>query len=93
MAFKKGQSGNPDGRPKGSENKVNKDLKEKIKRLFENYTGEQMLEDLLELDAKDRLMIMGKLADFIAPRLKSTEFKGTVNKEIYELIHTDEPKV
>lgn len=43
MAFKKGASGNPHGRPPGAENKVNKALKDMILQALANVGGEKYL--------------------------------------------------
>ena len=46
MPFEKGKSGNPNGRPKGSKNKIAKQLKEDIFQAYENLGGVDYLQDL-----------------------------------------------
>ena len=44
MSFKKGQSGNPRGRPKGIRNKIPTSLKEDILEVYQNLGGKAGLE-------------------------------------------------
>lgn len=44
MAFKKGQSGNPKGRPKGAQNKLTKTFKELIEGTLESLGPDHLLE-------------------------------------------------
>ena len=48
MAFRKGKSGNPDGRKKGSKNKITKDLKAAYLEAFDKRGGVQGLLDWAE---------------------------------------------
>ena len=76
MPFKPGQSGNANGRPKGSKNKPTQ-FKEFVKQLlFDNY--DQIKEDIKELEPKDRVMLLSKLAAFAEPTLRSVESKTEV---------------
>ena len=54
MAQKKGQTGNPNGRPKGSQNRVTTELKNWINKLIDD-NKEQFESDLSVLEPKDRL--------------------------------------
>ena len=74
MAFKKGESGNPKGRVKGSENKTTKEIKEILNHaLFGD--AQSIIDDLDELNPKDRLIIKAKFASFILPTMKAVEAK------------------
>ena len=76
MAFKKGESGNPKGRVKGSENKTTKEIKEILNHaLFGN--PQSIIDDLEELNPKDRLNIKAQFAKFILPSLKAVDAKVT----------------
>ena len=72
--FKKGVSGNPKGKPKGALNKTTKEMKEILnKALFGD--AQSIIDDLDQLDPKDRLMIKAKFAPFILPSMKAVEAK------------------
>ncbi len=68
----KGQTNNPNGRPKGIPNKVNKDLKSRIAQIVEN--GFETIEtDLKALEAKDRLNAYLKLLEYILPKQRESK--------------------
>ena len=72
--FKKGESGNPKGRAKGTLNKTTTEMKEILnKALFGD--AQSIIDDLDELNPKDRLMIKAKFAPFILPSMKAVEAK------------------
>jgi len=68
--FKTGQSGNPQGRPKGATNVITKELRAKLKNLidaeFESLPG--LLSDL---EPKDRLDMIVRLLPFAMPKVES----------------------
>lgn len=66
MAQKKGQTGNPNGRPKGKPNKVTAEMKEKI-QLFVESNFETIQKDFDNVDAKDRLIIFERLLKYVIP--------------------------
>lgn len=91
MKFQKGQSGNPNGRPKGSENKVSSTVKEKIEQLLEGYPIEKMQEDLNSLkNPKDRLNIALSLMEFITPKMARTELQTDFENKIIEVGFDDD---
>ncbi|MGQ8336871.1 DUF5681 domain-containing protein [Sunxiuqinia sp. A32] len=72
--FKKGESGNPGGRPKGSKNKATENLRDVISGVLSKEMTPTKLKNILtKLEPKDRLSYMIKLADFVLPRLKQTD--------------------
>lgn len=76
MAFTKGRSGNPAGRPNGAKDKATKEIRERIKEILDNnFTAAKIDEVLAEMDGKDKLMFLTKLLDYSLPKLKSTELK------------------
>ena len=48
MPFKPGQSGNPNGKPKGSQNRDLKPIRERFTQLLDGYSLEAMRADLAE---------------------------------------------
>lgn len=66
MPFKKGQTGNPQGRPIGSQNNVTTDVKEFIKT-FLNDNLNTLQSDFNNLESKDRLYFVEKLLKYVIP--------------------------
>lgn len=76
MAQLKGHTGNPNGRPKGTPNKVTSTIRNWIVELI-NDNREQIQKDLQLLDPKDRLSFIEKLLPYILPKVvQADEVEG-----------------
>jgi len=86
MGFKKGHSGNPEGKPKGAKNKVTIALKERVTLLIEN-NFEKIEADINKLEPKERVQAIIKLMEFVIPRQFKQDGKLDVDfpneKKIY----------
>jgi hypothetical protein len=71
--YKKGESGNPQGRPKGAKNKTTEGLRNKVIDLIDdNY--EQIKKDLAQLQPKERLRFWTDFLKFVLPeKMENTE--------------------
>jgi len=81
MPFKKGVSGNPNGRPKKSVNKITKDMKQSFGYLVDSNLKD-FQKDLNKMKPKDKWELLLKLSDKLLPNLKSVESKveNTIQK-------------
>jgi hypothetical protein len=90
MAFEKGISGNPEGRPKGAVNRTSQQLREMISGfLEENF--EKVVSDFGELKPKDRVKLYCDLLQYGLPRLQAvqieTEFDRLPDDQLEDLIN------
>lgn len=89
MAFEKGQSGNPGGRPKGAGNKVTNQLRETITAfLDENF--EKVKQDFDMLKPTERIRMYIELLQFGVPKLQSvhleTEYDHLSDDQLDQII-------
>ena len=75
MPFKKGESGNKDGRPKGVANKSTSKVRDAFALLLEDNLP-KLRQDLESLKPDQRVRLLLDLAKYVVPQLKSTEIKG-----------------
>jgi len=80
----KGKTGNPNGRPKGVQNKVSGELKVWVQKLLDE--NRQTFEsDLKNIDPVQRLQILEKMLNYCVPRLQSISIEEQVKAEYSEL--------
>ena len=75
MKFKKGQSGNPHGRPKGAKNKTTEYLYRQVSSLIENNWA-RLQADIESLEPKERVRFIASLLTFVLPKPKPIEEKN-----------------
>jgi hypothetical protein len=85
--FKAGQSGNPNGRPKGVGNRTTTEIREHFQNLVSENLG-QLSDDLKELEPMQRLKIIIELSKFVVPILKATDLNlnGKEDGDFKEII-------
>lgn len=72
MAFKKGKSGNPSGRPPGAKDKKSEKIRKWLLDIVENRRS-MIADDLDAVDPVTRLNFIAKILPYVAPRLASVE--------------------
>ena len=75
----KGKTNNPNGRPKGSPNKVSTDLRKWINQFIED-NRQQIKRDWKTLEPKDRIMLFEKLLKYTLPTLQATSITTDLSK-------------
>lgn len=70
--FKKGQSGNPGGRPKGTPNKTTTDLRAAVTS-FLNANWSRVQKEFDQLEAKDKLQFIDKMLAYSLPKLQAVQ--------------------
>ena len=87
----KGQTNNPNGRPKGIPNKVTTDLREWITNFLEN-NREQIQQDWKGLEPKDRIVLFEKLLKYALPTLQATslitDFERLTDEQLDDVIES-----
>ena len=75
MAFKKGQSGNPSGRPKGSVDKDTRRIREAYQMLVENNLENLSgwLSNLGDESPEKAFSVILKMSEYLVPKLSRTE--------------------
>ena len=72
--YKKGECGNPNGRPQGSPNRVTRDLRKSITNFLEGRFDE-VVKTWEKLSDRDKVSFYRDLLQYSVPRLQSTELK------------------
>ncbi len=79
MPFDKGQSGNPEGRPKGTINKTSAQLRETI-TLFLDQNFERIVKDFARLKPRDRVKFYCDLLQYSVPKLQAMQLETEFDK-------------
>jgi len=81
----KGSTNNPNGRPKGTPNKLTAKTREKIAEALESGL-ETFADDLKQLAPKDRLNVLAKFAAFVVPKPKPEDDSDSLPLVVPEII-------
>ena len=84
--FKPGESGNPNGRPKGAPNKTTKEIREAYQNLVEmNLDNMTMwLQEVAMVDPEKAMDLMLKLSEYIIPKLARQEVVGNDGSDLFK---------
>jgi len=85
--FTKGQSGNPNGRPKGSANKTTNKIREAFTKLVEDNLENMTLwlTKVADDNPEKALTILNQMAEYTTPKLARVENKIETDEEINEV--------
>lgn len=81
MGQKKGQTGNLNGRPKGTPNKTTGQLRNAVQAFIENNI-ERMQENFDLLEPKEKLLFIEKMLNYSLPRLQATQLTTPKEPEV-----------
>jgi hypothetical protein len=89
MPFEPGQSGNPDGRPRGTQNKLNTKVKGFLTTILEeNFESVQAA--FAQLDGKDKVKYWIDMLPYVVPKLQSMsaaiDFEKLTDEDLDEII-------
>ena len=79
MPFKKGQSGNPNGRKTGSENKETKLLRERLSMLIEDQYP-RFIKEINKLEGQQYVTAIKDLLEYTTPKLNRTDLTNDGEK-------------
>ena len=85
MPFQPGQSGNPNGRPKGRTNKITEEIKEAFAMVLENRLPdlERWLQQVAHEDPAKAIDLLIKLSNRFLPELARTELTGKDGSDLF----------
>jgi hypothetical protein len=86
MPFQPGQSGNPNGRKKGSPNKSTKEIREAYQAFVESNVDEFQNWLAQIEDPARRFEIILKISDFFLPKMTRTEVTGADGEDLFKNI-------
>ena len=90
MAQKKGHTGNPKGRPKGTPNKLTSTVREWIAELIDS-NREQVEKDLKALKPIERVQMIERLMQYVVPKQQAVsaaiDFSQLTDSQLDEVVN------
>ena len=79
--YKKGESGNPNGRPKGAVARTTREMKEALQLIIDNNLY-RLQEDLDKMSPGIRWTVLEKLKKYVIPTMSQTKIDAEVSGDI-----------
>jgi hypothetical protein len=79
MAFKKGKSGNPTGRPKGTPNKISGELRDSMAEFLQGEF-EDLKSKIKRMNIGDRMKFFVDVLPYVVPKLQSTSLSMSIER-------------
>ena len=77
--MEKGKTNNPNGRPKGTPNRITADMRDWLSAVIDK-NRKQMEKDLKRLEPKDRLQILEKMMQYVIPKQQAVSAEIDFNR-------------
>jgi len=89
--FQPGESGNPNGRPRGAENRTTKEIREAYQKLVESNLENMSLwiADIAAENPEKAMDTMIKLSEYVIPKLARQELVGSEGKDLFANVRFD----
>jgi vacuolar-type H+-ATPase subunit E/Vma4 len=82
-----GKTNNPNGRPKGSQNKDTKKLRESLQKIVEDHMDKfpDWLERVAEANPAEAIKLISAMSEYVLPKLSRKDVDLTSNGEQIEI--------
>ena len=85
--MEKGKTNNPNGRPKGTPNKITQDVRQWLSTVIDK-NRRQMERDLKALEPKERLQMLEKLMQYVIPKQQAVSAEVDISTLTDEQLNT-----